>query len=341
MNVVFRFKLLMVCAVCIFSVGVEQRALADDTNSAIIASPQNENQFTQDSLNAFLQIQAQLHNTQLIIESNRVAAAAEAQRDATNLNSRLELLEQNVAAQRASEGEATRKAQRFTLILAGIFGVVVLTAMLFMAYFQWRTVTRLVELSTRHPSALALEGGRPASIFSRGAPGGPERAAVQFSNARLFDIVERLERRLLELEHTARAPLAEITSLPAEGANGEPPASGNHEQSVARLLAEGQSLFSGNEPERALECFDQALAIAPKNAEALVKKAGALEKLNRLEEAIACYDDAIEADGSMTIAYLHKGGLFNRMSRYEEALQCYEHALHTHDQRTANEQTAA
>ena len=73
----------------------------------------------------------------------------------------------------------------------------------------------------------------------------------------------------------------------------------------------------------------------------MIKKAGALEKLNRFEEAIACYDEAIEADGSMTIAYLHKGGLFNRMSRYEEALQCYEHALHTHDKKTSDEKTAA
>jgi tetratricopeptide (TPR) repeat protein len=341
MNLEFRFKLLMVCAFCIFNVGLRQQALADDTNSANAAS-QSENQFTQDSLNAFLQIQAQLHNTQLLIESNRAAAAAEAQRDATNLSVRLESLEQNVAAQRTNEDEATRKAQRFTLILAGIFGGVVLTVMLFMAYFQWRTVTRLVELSTRHSSAPALEAGRhPSSILPGDAPGALERATVQFSNTRLFDVVERLEKKLLELEHTARAPLAEIASLPAEGDNGASPASGNHEKGVANLLAEGQSLLNGNEPEKALECFDQALALAPKNAEALVKRAGALEKLNRFEEAIACYDDAIEADGSMTIAYLHKGGLFNRMSRYEEALQCYEHALHTHDQKTAGEQTAA
>ena len=169
----------------------------------------------------------------------------------------------------------------------------------------------------------------------------PERAAVQFANARLFNVVERLEKRILELEHTARAPLAEMTSPAADGHNGSPSASVEHDKNVAILLGEGQSLLNGNEPEKALACFDQALALDPQNAETLIKKAGALEKLNRFEEAIACYDHAIEADGSMTIAYLHKGGLFNRMSRYEEALQCYEHALHTHDKRTAGEKTAA
>jgi len=163
---------------------------------------------------------------------------------------------------------------------------------------------------------------------------------VQLSNARLFNVVERLEKRILELEHTARAPLAEITSPSANEHNSAPPES-DRAECIANLLAEGQASLNRNEPEKALECFDQALALDPKHAEVLMKKAGALEKLNRLEEALVCYDDAIAADGSMTIAYLHKGGLFNRMSRYEEALQCYEHALHTHDKRASAERTAA
>ncbi len=295
----------------------------------------------QDSLNALLQIQGQLHATQLLIESNRMMAAAEAQRAAADLNARIQVLEQTVAAQRAGEIEATQKAQRFTLILAGTFGVVGLTAMLFMAYFQWRTVTRLVELSALHPSALALEGRGTSPMLPAGEVHvAPERAAVQFSNARLLNVVERLEKRILELEHTARAPLAAPAAPPAGVHNGAPPTSAVQDKSIANMLAEGQSWLNGNEPEKALECFDQALALDPKHAETLIRKAGALEKLNRFEEAIACYDAAIEADGSMTIAYLHKGGLFNRMSRYEEALQCYEHALHTHDKRTSDEKTA-
>jgi len=164
---------------------------------------------------------------------------------------------------------------------------------------------------------------------------------VEFSNARLFNVVERLERRLLELEHLARAPLAGTAAPLADGPNGVLPAPADHDRNLARLLTEGQSLLNGNQPEKALECFDQALSFEPKNAESLIKKAEALEKLNRFEEAITCYDAAIAADGTMTIAYLHKGGLFNRLSRYEEALQCYEHALHTHDQRTAGVKTAA
>jgi tetratricopeptide (TPR) repeat protein len=342
MSVMFRLKLLVICAGCIFSVGLGQRVFADGTNTAEVSPRQAGDKITQDSLNAFLQIQEQLHATQLLIESNRAAAAAEAQRNTADLNARLQLLEQTVAAQHASENEATQKAQRLTLILAGAFIVVGLTAMLFMAYLQWRTVTRLVELCTLRSSALALEDREASPLLPAGEVHAvPGRAAVQLANTRLFHVVERLEKRILELEHTAQVPLSEAISPAADGPNGSPPTSAGRgrDTNVAHLLAEGQSLLNSNEPEKALERFDQALALDPKRAETLIKRADALEKLDRLEEAIACYDDAIAADNSMTIAYLHKGGLFNRMSRYEEALQCYEHALHTHDQRAAGEKT--
>ncbi len=339
MSVMFRLKLLVICAGCLFNAGLARQALADETNTANVSPRQAGDKITQDSLNAFLQIQEQLHATQLLIESNRAVATAQAQRDTADLNARLQLLEQTVAAQRASDNEATQKAQRLTLILAGAFVVVGLTAMFFMAYFQWRTVTRLVELSALRPSALALDDRNASPLLPAGeVQAVPGRAAVQLANTRLFNVVERLEKRILELEHTAHVPLTESISPGTDGPNGATPASAGpgRDTQVARLLAEGQSLLNDNEPEKALACFDQALALDPKHAETLIKKADALEKLDRFEEAIACYDDAIAADNSMTIAYLHKGGLFNRMSRYEEALQCYEHALHTHDQRTAS-----
>jgi len=340
MRVTFRLIFLTICAGCIFSAGPGYMVFATETNSTTAPVQPTLNKTAQDTLNAFLQIQDQLHSTQLLIESNRVAAAAEAQRNAAEMAARIQVLEQTVATQRASEIEVTQKAQRLTLILASVFGVVGLAAVLFMAYFQWRAVTRLVELSKVHPSALALEERSSTAMLSAGEAVAPGRAAVEFSNARLFNVVERLEQRLLELEHTARAPTAESVPSAVASHNGEA-APSDQDRQIAGLLTEGQSFLNNDEPEKALERFDEALSLDPRNAETLIKRAGALEKLNRFEEAISCYDDAIAADGSMTIAYLHKGGLFNRMSRYEEALQCYEHALHTHDQRTAGVKTAA
>jgi tetratricopeptide (TPR) repeat protein len=340
MRATFHLTFLIICAGCVFGAGPGHQVFAGETSPAAMPAQPSLDKTGQDTLNAFLQIQDQLHNTQLLIESNRVAAAAEAQRNAAEMAARIQVLEQTVATQRANEIEATQKAQRLTLILASVFGVVGLAAVLFMAYFQWRAVTRLVELSKLQPASPALAERDPAAMLSAGEPDAPGRAAVKFSNARLFNVVERLEQRLLELEHTAHATLTGTASPAVSPHNGESALS-DQDRQIAGLLTEGQAFLNDDEPEKALECFDQALTLDPKSAETLIKRAGALEKLNRFEEAIACYDDAIAADGSMTIAYLHKGGLFNRMSRYEEALQCYEHALHTHDQRSAGVKTAA
>ncbi len=343
MNVTFRFRFLMVCLCCIFGAGLGQRLFADETNSAMVSQQPATDKASQDSLNALLQIQDQLHAMQLLIQSNRVATTTEAKQDTADMSARIQALEETISAQRNTEIETAQKAQRLTLVLAGGFGLLTLTALLLMAYFQWRAVTRLVELSTLHASAAAALEGRAASPLLSGAEVHVTagRTAVQLSSTRLFNVVDRLEKRILELEHTAQAPLTDTAPPYPNGHYGAPTVSADRDECIANLLVEGQLLLNRNEPEKALECFDQVLALVSKHSEALIKKAAAFEKLNRFDEALACYDAAIAADSSMTIAYLHKGGLFNRMSRYEEALQCYEHALHTHDKRASGERTAA
>ena len=331
MNALFRLKILMVCA----SLAFGARTFADETNAA--ASP-----LPSDLVNGYLQIQAQLHDTQLAIEKNRQLAEAEAQRNADAMAARIEALQQTIAALRASEIVATQKTQQLTLILVGTFGTIGLGVILLMAYAQWRTVTRLVELSSLPMRGAVLGNGRPLPMLESDAKSAsPAHAAVELSNARLLGVVERLQKRILELEHTACAPLKETTSTAVSGQNGTPAASNDSDERVANLLAEGQSLAGANKPEKALECFDEALGLQPKHAEALVKKGDVLEKLGRLKEAIACYDRALEANDGMTIAYLHKGGLFNRMARYDEALQCYEQALRTQEKKTPAEKAAA
>ena len=331
MNVMFPLNFLMVCACLAFGA----RTFADETNAA--ASP-----LPSDVVNGYLQIQAQLHDTQLTIEKNRQQAEAEAQRNTDAMAARIEALQQTIAALRASEIAATQKTQQLTLILAGTFGTIGLGVILLMAYAQWRTVTRLVELSSLPMRAPALGNRRPLPMLGSDAKlASSAHAAVELSNARLLGVVERLQKRILELEHTARAPLKATASTAVNGQNGMPAASNDSDKRIASLLAEGQSLAGANEPGKALECFDEALGLQPNHAEALVKKGDALEKLGRLDEAIACYDRALEANDGMTIAYLHKGGLFNRMARYDEALQCYEQALHAQEKKTPGTKAAA
>ncbi len=323
----------MVCAGTVFC----GQLVTAETNS-VPAEPASDTT-TQSVVNGYLQIQAQLHDTQLAIEKSREEAAAAAKQNEVEMAARIQKLEDNLAAQRASDAELAQKNQQVTLMLAVAFGLIVVAAVLFMAYLQWRAVARLVELSARRAQEFSF-GGHAAPPLMSGA-------AVEQSNARLSGAVESLQKRILELEQSVRAPLAEKILVAANGAhkhsdskNGISSAS-DRDECVANLLTEGQSLLDAQQPDKALECFEVALGLAPEHAEALVKKGGALEKLGRTDEAIACYDRAIAADETLTIAHLHKGGLFNRLARYDEALKCYELALRTQEKKMPVEKIAA
>ncbi|HVU26757.1 MAG TPA: tetratricopeptide repeat protein [Verrucomicrobiae bacterium] len=278
----------------------------------------------QNTLNGYLLIQEQLHATQLAIENNRQAAEAEAKRNADELSTRIQTLEQTISTQRAHDAEANQKIQQLTLTLAGAFGLLCLGGMLVIGYLQWRAVTRLVALAVSRPTAMGAGNGHVLPSL-----------AVEESSARLFGAVDKLEKRILELEQFSRAPLAGKNSPEAHQSKNITSVADERETHIVALLAEGQRLLDAHRPEKALECFDSILSVEPQHAEALLKKAGALEKLERLDEAIAYYDRAIAADDSLAIAYLQKGGLFNRLARYEEAMECYEKALHSQEKRAA------
>jgi tetratricopeptide (TPR) repeat protein len=303
---------------------------------------------TQDVLRAYLQVQEQLHATQLSIERSRKEADAAAGETARVFAGRLQGIEQTLAAQRVQELEAIQNSNKMMLIIAGLFAVLGFLAMLFLACFQWRTISRLAEISAALPVAHALGSASPLAALGVGNSPEVTVGPVERSSQQLLGALEQLEKRICQLEHTPSPPLPESATLPQASAT--PPASPKSVRPatatadtaaapeaarIAILLGKGQSLLNLDQPEEALACFDQVLALEPDHAEALVKKGVALERLRKLDEAIACYDQAIAADGSMTVAYLYKGGLFNRLERFGEALECYENALHTQETRPA------
>jgi tetratricopeptide (TPR) repeat protein len=317
------------------SLFVAAHAFADGTNSIPVFA-------NTDAVNAFLQIQAQLHETQMSVESNRAETAAVLQHNADALATDIQLLQQNIANQRVNEAnsaqtatDSIRKLQQTLLLVAGI-GMLALLLVVIMVFLQLRAATRLIELAMA-PSALnntqrAMPVVETAAVLPPSA-----RAALEFSNARLLGVIERLEKRILELEHTAHAPLAESNGNGNGNGHGaikieETP----DERRLNDLIVEGQLFLDTNKADKALTCFDAALEAQPDMAEALIKKAAALEKLERMDDAIACYDRAIEAEDSATTALLQKGGLLNRLARYEEALQCYERALRTQEKKAAS-----
>ncbi len=258
---------------------------------------------TNDALaNAYLQIQEQLHATQLAIEANRQVAEAEARKDSEALAARLHLLEKSLEVQRASDAESARKAQQLTLIVAGGFGMAALGILLLMVYLQWRMFTQVAHISTQQQLALTNAG----AVHQLAAPG---RATVEVSNARLLDVVSQLEKKIQDLENGNR-----LLAAAPEGKSGD-------------ALADGQKFLDANQPQQALEIFDQFLAALPAHPDTLVKKAAALEQLGRLQEALACCDQAIAKDRAFKPALLQKGGLLNKLNRHAEAIDCFERAL--------------
>ena len=288
-----------------------------------------------DTLRAYLQLQEQLHATQLALERNRQETEAIAARNSEAVAARFQAIEQALSAKRSADLESLEQrmhsTQRLLLLGAGTIAAVGFLVLLLTAYLQWRAVNRLTEFAAMMQTTTRAALPPPATDAPQLGSGGSPPA-----NTRLFGALTSLEKRILELEHTTHSSLSGEAAPNGNGAhaNGDRHESTGDHQTL--LLAKGQSLLNLDKADEALACFEQVLKTEPNHGEALVKKGIALEQLRQVEEALRCYDQAIAANGELTIAYLQKGGLFNRLERYEEALQCYEKALHAQEQAQAS-----
>jgi len=306
------------CLVLLAFLGLLRPVLAVDTNAA----PADIS--AQDFLRASLQIQEQLHATQLAIEKNRQEAAAAASSNSMLLEERLRLMEKTVANEHLEQLSGIEHSERTILMAAGGFAVIGFLVLLLASFLQWTAVNRLAAYSSHGL------GASEAHL--------PSAQSLEQSNSRFLGLIERLEHRFNELEASIKPPnilpesslesgessrpVAESSSLEISqnAASGKPDA-------INLLLSKSQTLLKLDKPEAAIGCLDEALALDPGNADALVKKGAALERMQLFDQAIQCYDHAIAQDNSMTMAYLFKAGILNRMERHTEALACYEQVL--------------
>jgi tetratricopeptide (TPR) repeat protein len=327
----WRFFLIIALSCPIHGHAAEKvEAEAPSTNMTSDAAKEN--------VRAYLQLQDQLHSALLAIEQARKEAEtnsrrnseaieqarqeadASERRSAELVGARLRVIEQTLTNQHDRTADAMQKSNRFMIILAAVFGGVGLLGMLFTAFCLWRALTRVAQITASLQPLHAMHLRQMTSGL--GGPDGPfvTLNGPEMSSTRLLGAIDRLEKRIRDLENTSGVPNGPVK---AQIENGEP------STNISSLLERGQAFLNSDEPEKALACFEEALKLAPGNAEALVKKGTALEQLKRPEEAIMCYDRAIAANDAMTVAYLHKGAVFNQLERFSEALECYEQALRT------------
>jgi tetratricopeptide (TPR) repeat protein len=327
--------------------GQDESTNAVETTVTTVTAPSRTSDLSVDSqqiLRSYLQLQEQLHSALLAIEQSRQESEQANKRSAEAVSARLKLIEQAITTQREREAESTRSANRMMVTVASVLGGIGLVAILLTLWFQFRAMNRLADiagvLSPGH-----LMGHTPQSLLTAGESVPLASTRVDTASQRLLGAIDRLEKRVHELEHTGQAPGEERQGNGnANGnANGDAVADAiaidseelDAAQNASVLLGKGQALLNLGDAEKALECFDQILALQPDHPEALVKKGTALERLKRLEDAVRCYDHAIACDHTMTLAYLCKGGVFNQLERFSEALECYEQALRTQHKPTA------
>ena len=279
------------------------------TNAVLETDPQ--------LLRNFLLLQDQLRATQHAVEQAREAAQAESKHNAELMASRLNLIEQTLNAQRQQELDSLQHSMRTMLLVVGLITAIGFIAIFFAGVMQARALARLAEFSqqlrTALPAPRFAELGGGAALSVAGEP-------ADASTHNLLGAIDRLQRRLEEME-TAAATTQTSTNGHKQIAAPTP------NPKIGPILGQGQSLLNLDQPEEALERFEEALVIDPQNVEAWIKKGTALERLQRTEEAVAAYDQAIAADNCTATAYLFKAGVFNRQKKYAEALQCYEKAL--------------
>src|SRR5436190_10378132 len=189
----FSLALVFVLFLARWGVGAEAAAGLSATGKVEEASQE---------LRTYLQLQEQIHATQLAVESNRQVTTETTLRTAEALAVRMQAIEQSLGSQRAHELDAMQSSNRVMLIVAGTFAGMGFLAMALMGYFQWRTINRLAEISAAIPASHrhGLGAARPLPALGAGDSGAQGKSE-------LLGAVHQLEKRIDELEHVSTVPL--------------------------------------------------------------------------------------------------------------------------------------
>jgi tetratricopeptide (TPR) repeat protein len=337
----FNFGALCVAFLLLATFGAARAQPASETAPPARAANLSEAEL----LKSYLQVRDQLHATQLAIANGRAETEANARAQATAIAEKLEAIKSAMEserqrmqvetlrnnAERERQQIEAQRSNRTVLWVAIGFGAIGLLAMLLMPLVQLRTINRIAEVAKQHTATPHNAGLLTAE--AEPLPG----ETVALSNQRLMTVIERMEKRIFELENTTVHPLPAAATVDVKtttnGLHPETVTSTTTDQValITVLLGKGKFLVSTNKAKEAVSCYDEILRLDPNHAEALVKKGAALERLKQDDAAIRCYDRAIEINQRMTLAYLSKAGVCNRLGRYDEAMECYELALQTEE----------
>jgi hypothetical protein len=95
------------------------------------------------------------------------------------------------------------------------------------------------------------------------------------------------------------------------------------------IYAQATSAAEARDFGRAVQLYDQAIALDPAIAEAYYKRGNALKNLGRLESALASYDEAIARKADYAYAYCNRGVVQQSLGQTSAALASYDRAIAT------------
>jgi tetratricopeptide (TPR) repeat protein len=93
------------------------------------------------------------------------------------------------------------------------------------------------------------------------------------------------------------------------------------------LYAQAISAAETQDFQRAIQLYDQVIALDPSHAEAYYKRGNALKNIGRLDAALASYDQAIERKPDYAYAYCNRGVVQHGLGLMAAALSSYDQAI--------------
>lgn len=221
-------RLIVGTLVLLFVAAGSSKILAQDAakNASVAPSKNAPETLSQAELQeAYRNLHDQLRATQAAIVNSRFDAEAAARAQAAAIAEKIDAMNATLAAERkARQSEADRfdyergqqqqeinRGNRAVIWIASGFGLLGLLTMAGAAYFQWRAINRITEVV--NPYSIS-----PAGNFARLQPPKNPLATqtVALSTQRLMLTMERMEKRIKELEHTAvhAPPAPPVSSSP-------------------------------------------------------------------------------------------------------------------------------
>src|ERR1017187_6723618 len=168
------------------------------------------------------------------VEQARQDAETSAKRNSDEVEARLNRIEQSVTAQREHEIEPVRLSQRSTLITVGIFASLGFLGTIFFVVFLLRIMNRRTEtLITQFTGQMLGTGFTPAALAA-GDTHVVSVNRVEQSTARFVNTIERLERRINELEGTSE-PMSDAEPPELKKPADAPPAATRSEEHTSEL----------------------------------------------------------------------------------------------------------